>query len=192
MVKLALLYHDTGKKDTAAPKPDGGISFLGHDSLSRDLWLKASMRLRFPRETAKAVGGLIRAHMRPLSLLLAPRVTPRAARRLILAAGGRLLELGLVCLADSLATQGPEKDPQAEDRLVELWALLLETESRLAVQAREPLLRGDDLVRELGLEPGPMIGRLLSGVEGARLAGELNTGEEALEWCRNESERLSR
>ena len=186
LVKLALLYHDTGKKDTSTPKPDGGIAFPGHDKLSRDLWLEAALRLRFSRDTAKAVAVLILAHMRPLSLLLAPAVTLRAARRLVLAAEGRLPELGLVCLADSLATQGPEKAPDAEERLLGLWDLLLETRDRLAVQSREPLLRGDDLIRELNLSPGPMVGRLLVGVEEARLAGEINTREEAMDWCRGE------
>ena len=142
--------------------------------------------MRFSRDTAKAVAVLILAHMRPLSLLLAPAVTPRAARRLVLAAEGRLPELGLVCLADSLATQGPEKAPDAEERLLGLWDLLLETRDRLAVQSREPLLRGDDLIRELNLSPGPMVGRLLAGVEEARLAGEINTREEAMDWCRGE------
>ena len=48
----------------------------------------------------------------------------------------------------------------------------------------QPVLRGDDLMRELGLEPGPLIGRLLEEVRGAQAAGEVQTREEALEWAR--------
>ena len=44
----------------------------------------------------------------------------------------------------------------------------------------EPLLRGD----ELGLPPGPEIGRLLAAVEEERAAGLLSTREEALEFVR--------
>jgi tRNA nucleotidyltransferase/poly(A) polymerase len=44
----------------------------------------------------------------------------------------------------------------------------------------EPLLRGD----ELGLEPGPEIGRLLELVEEERAAGAISTREEALELVR--------
>ena len=46
----------------------------------------------------------------------------------------------------------------------------------------EPLLRGD----ELGLPPGPEIGRLLALVEEERAAGEISTREEALELVRRE------
>jgi tRNA nucleotidyltransferase/poly(A) polymerase len=45
----------------------------------------------------------------------------------------------------------------------------------------EPLLRGD----ELGLAPGPEIGRLLALVEEERAAGTISTREEALELVRN-------
>ena len=46
----------------------------------------------------------------------------------------------------------------------------------------EPLLRGD----ELGLPPGPEIGRLLELVEEERAAGTISTREEALELVRRE------
>jgi hypothetical protein len=46
----------------------------------------------------------------------------------------------------------------------------------------EPLLRGD----ELGLPPGPEIGRLLERVEEERAAGEISTREEAIELVRRE------
>jgi tRNA nucleotidyltransferase/poly(A) polymerase len=50
-------------------------------------------------------------------------------------------------------------------------------------EPREPLLRGD----ELGLPPGPEIGRLLELVEEARAAGSIATREEALELARREA-----
>jgi hypothetical protein len=122
--------------------------------------------------------------MRPLSLLLAPEVTPRARMRLVRFAGDYLRELGLLCLADSLATAGPEKDPGAEEDLIRLWDQLLLTEEVLDSQGQEPLLRGNDLIQELNLKPGPLIGRLLAGIEEARLAGEINDRAEALKWAR--------
>jgi hypothetical protein len=50
----------------------------------------------------------------------------------------------------------------------------------------EPLLRGD----ELGLPPGPAVGRLLERVEEERAAGTISTREEALELVRREADRL--
>ena len=44
----------------------------------------------------------------------------------------------------------------------------------------EPLLHGD----ELGLPPGPEIGRLLAAVEEERAAGIISTRDEALDFVR--------
>jgi hypothetical protein len=55
--------------------------------------------------------------------------------------------------------------------------LVLEARSR---DPDEPLLRGD----ELGLPPGPEIGRLLAEIEEERAAGTIATKEEALDYAR--------
>jgi tRNA nucleotidyltransferase/poly(A) polymerase len=54
-----------------------------------------------------------------------------------------------------------------------------------AIQPKEPLVRGD----ELGVPPGPEIGRLLERIEEERAAGSISTREEALELARLEAER---
>jgi len=48
----------------------------------------------------------------------------------------------------------------------------------------EPLVRGD----ELGLPPGPVIGRILDRIAEERAAGTISTREEALELARKESQ----
>jgi hypothetical protein len=48
----------------------------------------------------------------------------------------------------------------------------------------EPLLRGD----ELGIEPGPEVGRLLELIAEERAAGTISTREEALELVRRSLE----
>jgi tRNA nucleotidyltransferase/poly(A) polymerase len=60
--------------------------------------------------------------------------------------------------------------------------LELAIEEARAADPAEPLLRGD----ELGIEPGPEIGRLLALVEEERAAGTISTREQALELVRRE------
>jgi hypothetical protein len=78
-------------------------------------------------------------------------------------------------------------------RATEPWSLealefLGATERREAVEEarrrdpNKPLLRGD----ELGLPPGPEVGRLLARIEEERAAGTISTREEALELVRRE------
>jgi poly(A) polymerase len=52
------------------------------------------------------------------------------------------------------------------------------------VEPDEPLLRGD----ELGIEPGPEVGRLLDLIAEERAAGTISTREEALELVRRSLE----
>jgi poly(A) polymerase len=44
----------------------------------------------------------------------------------------------------------------------------------------QPLLRGDELARELAIPTGPRIGQLLAELAAAQYAGEIATREEAL------------
>jgi hypothetical protein len=48
----------------------------------------------------------------------------------------------------------------------------------------EPLVRGDELVNELGIEAGPEIGRVLAELEAAQFAGEVSTRGEAISRAR--------
>ena len=41
-------------------------------------------------------------------------------------------------------------------------------------------MRGDELARELGITPGPELGRLLAELAEAQYAGEISSREEAL------------
>jgi poly(A) polymerase len=45
-------------------------------------------------------------------------------------------------------------------------------------------VRGDDLVREVGVEPGPELGRLLAELAEAAYAGEVETPEQAFRLAR--------
>jgi hypothetical protein len=73
-------------------------------------------------------------------------------------------------------------EPWALDALVFAGAPELEDEVRAAREGEpaEPLLRGD----ELGLPPGPEIGRLLELIAEERAAGTISTREEALDLVR--------
>jgi Poly A polymerase head domain len=97
------------------------------------------------------------------------------------------------------AERPPDDSPRAIHRFrrrTEPWALsalafLGATDLYDAVRAArgadppEPLLRGDDLL-DLGLEPGPEVGRLLELVAEERAVGAISTREEALDLVRRE------
>jgi hypothetical protein len=104
---------------------------------------------------------------------------------------------------------GPRGAPVVDALMVALacrWAMVVEGESgaadmlvRMAEHAgriltiyfEHPtqflpphLLDGADLIRELGLAPGPLVGRILREIRAAQVAGKLTTVEEALAYAR--------
>ena len=54
----------------------------------------------------------------------------------------------------------------------------------MAALPEEPLIRGDELARELGIDPGPRLGELLEQLEEDRYAGSVSTREDALRRAR--------
>ena len=73
-------------------------------------------------------------------------------------------------------------EPWALDALafVDAWSLSGAVEAARAADPDEPLVRGD----ELGLQPGPAIGRILAAIEEERAAGTITTRAEALALAR--------
>jgi poly(A) polymerase len=90
-------------------------------------------------------------------------------------------------MADSLAGQGPQKPKDAEKVLAELAdAAYHFLKERLEPQEREPrLVTGHDLIKVLGLEPGPRFREILTAVEEAQWEGTIHTRQEALDLARS-------
>jgi poly(A) polymerase len=168
VVRLAALFHDTGKPATAAP--DG--SFLGHEKVGAELAMAALARLRFSNNVIERVAHLVRLHLRPV--YYEPAWTDGAVRRLAREAGGDLPALLQLARADIAASayDQPEKLEELERRLA---AVLEESPSRLTSP-----VTGEDIMRARGLEPGPEVGRLKARLDELVLEGTIEPKREAI------------
>jgi poly(A) polymerase len=94
------------------------------------------------------------------------------------------VEVTLLSCADRLATRGKNAE-RAIDAHLELAKELMPAalEWRRSGPPRLPL-RGDELAHELGIEPGPELGRLLAELQEAAYAGEIETREQAVDLAR--------
>ena len=90
---------------------------------------------------------------------------------------GRTLQIRV-----SAWTFDPAEVEKRWPRLVGLVARMLAEfwERPVRAAAPKPLISGHDLIRELGLEPGPRVGELLEAVREAQADGQVHTREEAL------------
>jgi tRNA nucleotidyltransferase (CCA-adding enzyme) len=172
VLRLAGLLHDVGKATTLA---DG--HFLRHDRDGALVAEEIMLRLRSPRAEVTRVGRLVRHHM----FAYTPEWTDAAVRRFVRRVGVDLLpDLFALRAADDVAS-GVEEPPDG-------WR---ELRQRVAAVAGDPLeaghlaISGDDLVAELGIPPGPPIGRLLAALLEAVLEDPaINTRDRLLELAR--------
>jgi hypothetical protein len=94
------------------------------------------------------------------------------------------VEVTLLTCADRIATRGKNAEPATEAHLDLARELMTAALRWRADGPPRPPLRGDELAEELGMEPGPDLGRLLAELEEASYAGEVTTADQAVEYAR--------
>jgi poly(A) polymerase/tRNA nucleotidyltransferase (CCA-adding enzyme) len=150
VLRLAGLLHDAGKATTLA---DG--HFIGHERAGAQLVEVLLRRLRYSRSDIARVVRLVRHHM----FAYTREWTDAAVRRFVRRVGPDLLEdLYALRRADNLASGAREPDTGGLAELRQRAARVLADDP---IGPGQLALDGHDLVRELGLAPGPEIGRLL-------------------------------
>jgi poly(A) polymerase len=179
-VRLGALLHDIGKPATRAVRPDGRVTFIGHDRLGEQMIGSLCRRLRSSERLARFLQGLARHHL-VLGFLVHERpLDRRQVYRYLYRTSPVEVEVTLLSCADRLATGGRRAEEATEAHL-ELARELMHA----ALDWREhgpPAvpIRGDELARELGIQPGPELGRLLAELAEAAYAGEATTRDDAV------------
>lgn len=186
----AALMHDLAKPATRRQKDSEWATFYRHDIQGAEMARRACRRLGLAKADAGFVAKLVGEHMRPFHLMGAARrggFTQRAVRRFLEAAGADLAGFFALAMADTLAGRGPLRPTDTEERLLVLYEKVacLRDQKLADALAAPPLLNGKDILNELGLKPGPEVGRLLKRVREAQLDNEVETFQEALALARS-------
>lgn len=169
LLRIAALLHDIGKPPTFA---DG--HFIGHDEEGARMADALLTRLAYPRREVDDVSKLIRLHM----FSYERRWTGAAVRRFIRRAGRELVdELLNLRRADNIGSGLPPGAGHV-DELESRVAAEIEAGSPLSL--RELAVDGDDLVKNLGLKPGPIVGELLERLLGSVIADPSRNTRERL------------
>jgi hypothetical protein len=141
-------------------------------------------RLRTSERLSRFVEGLTRHHL-VLGFLVHERpLDRRAVYRYLTRTHPVEVEVTLLSCADRLATRGKNAEPAISAHVELAREVLAPALARRAEGPRLPLLRGDELARELGMRPGRELGELLAQLEEDRFAGAIRTREEALRRAR--------
>ncbi len=187
-LKMAALTHDIGKPENRAVIDDR-IRFIGHEKTGTQTARAVATRLRFTRNDRHTMQRLTAEHMRPM--LLVDQVGEEgpslsAIRRLFRDTDPDGVGLLILASADLAACQGHATSPaeQAAKAAI-LDGIIVRYDAWRREEAFEPLLRGYDLIDDLGLEPGPAFSAILGEVERAQTDGEITTREQALDLARS-------
>ena len=153
VVRLATLLHDVGKPDTIDAGP-----FHGHESVGAEMARDYLAGLHAPRALQERVAHLVRHHM----FAYEPGWGDAAVRRFI-------RNVGPGCIEDLLALRAADNVgsglPPDAGGLAELAARIdAELAANVVLGRSQLAIDGTDLMRELGLLQGRLLGEILDGL----------------------------
>jgi putative nucleotidyltransferase with HDIG domain len=166
VLALSALLHDIGKPRTSKTDPDGRIRFFGHEGVSARMAEEILRRLRFPNDEINAITACIANHM---AFKDAPNMRVSTLKRL-LARPTFLEELELHRI-DCSSCHGQ----------LDIHAFLTAKMTEFSQEEikPKPLLTGNDL-QQLGIKPGPSMGKILHQLMDEQLEGKFTDRDGAL------------
>jgi len=154
-VRLASLWHDVGKpRSKRGEGPDS--TFYAHDVIGAKMTLKLMDRLHFSRELTERVAHLVRYHLFYYNV---GEVTAAGVRRFLARVGSEHIDdLIKVREADRIGSGVPKAVPYKLRHLL----FMIEKVKRDPISHKMLAVRGDEVMKILGLAPGPKVGAILA------------------------------
>jgi poly(A) polymerase len=185
-LRLGALFHDIAKPQTRAER-DGFVGFRGHDQVGAEVIGGICRRLRASRKLTQHLQALALNHLRLGFLVPEMPLPPRRVHAYLRATEPVAVDVTLLTVADRLSARG--NGPIASPEMVAAHLQLAREMIAAALDWRRegppaPLLRGDEVAAELGIDPGPEVGSALAELEAAQYAGEVTDRAGAIEHLR--------
>lgn len=185
-LRFGALLHDVAKPQTRAER-DGFVGFRGHDQVGAEVIGRICRRLRASRKLTRHLQGLALHHLRLGFLIPEMPLPPRRVHAYLRAVEPVAVDVTLLTVADRLSARG--NGPIASPEMVSAHLQLAREMIAAALDWRrdgppQPLLRGNEIADELGIEPGPELGSAMAELEAAQYAGEVTDRAGAIEHLR--------
>jgi tRNA nucleotidyltransferase (CCA-adding enzyme) len=161
ILRIAALFHDVGKPATRAwSDKTKDYTFYDHDRVGAEIAGPIAERMRFSNDERARIVSLVQNHLFHYSA----EWTDAAVRRWIRRVGvDRVDDLYVLNDADVRA-KGRDFEPDLE-ALASLKAHVARVLAEgAALSTRDLKINGHDLIKELGVAPGPVIGKILDAL----------------------------
>ena len=186
-LKLASLLHDIAKPNTKTLDKSGRTRFPDHENIGSEMAIRILKELKMETSTIDYVSTLITHHLRPHHMqqgVTAP--TGKAVYRYFNALKNEGLDVLFLHMADYLSAKGPQLTISDWSTRAKMMSHVIDTHSEQVseVSKTPTLVNGNDLMTELNIAPGPILGRLLSGINEQHALGNIHNSTEAINHAR--------
>ena len=188
---FAALYHDIQKPATKSIDESGRIRFFDHDVKGAEVATNRARAFNLSNDEVERITKIVANHMRFhffSSRLEGDKREPsrKAIYRFFRDSGKAGVDLILLGLADLRGTQGPTLSQETWTAALDVARILLENYWEKPQETVTPprLLDGNEVMSELGLEPGRIIGQLLEAIREGQATGKVVNREQALDLAR--------
>jgi poly(A) polymerase len=185
VLRLAAILHDIGKPPTRSLLPGGKVAFHHHEVVGAKMTRKRLTELRFPRDVIDQVSKLVELHLR-FHGYGDGEWTDSAVRRYVRDAGPLLTRLHALTRADC-TTRNARKAARLAATYDALEARIEVLREQEELDKIRPDLDGGEIMRILGLKPGPLVGKAWNYLLEIRLEqgaiGQEAATQELLRWA---------
>jgi tRNA nucleotidyltransferase/poly(A) polymerase len=185
------LYHDVQKPATKSIDDSLRIRFFDHDIRGAEVVAERGRALNLSNDEVERVRKTVQHHMRFhffTNRLEGDQQEPsrKAIYRFFRDAGKAGVDLVLLGLADLRGTQGSTLKQETWSAALDVARILLENywEKPHETVAPPRLLDGNELMSELGMGPGRIVGQLLEAIREGQATGKVENREQALDLAR--------
>ena len=186
-LKLAGFLHDIGKPQCwTIEEETGRHRFIKHDEIGSRLVEPILRELKFSKKQIQYIKQLIKYHIYPSSLVSASEAGDKAYMKFYRKMDGYVIDVIILAMADRLSAQGIKVTKEMTEKNINslkklLWDYMT---IRNKMKPLPKLLDGNEIMKVLHIEKGPILGKIISELKEAQLNGEIGTKDDAIKYVK--------